>query len=194
MLFGRKKTTGEAFWTWFQKANLLEASGGDFVEKVGPKLAEYHDGVVCEVGPGDQRPREFIISADGLREHVDAVESLADAAPSLQDWKVTRFRPRMADYEAWGLRYDDTQIDPASMKFVAKRNDTLVDICLFVPWGDNPERRPDNAAFIMLDIALGEYDVMCRVGHVEMHPLENAREDARPWKELRTVFDELSAQ
>lgn len=169
--------------------------GRQFVAIIGPELRRFHPGLVCEVGRTDQRPREFVISADGIREHVNAVETLADAAPPLPDWKITRFRPRVPEFEAMTLEFDDVVAHPSRMKFIATTHGPLVDLQIFADWrSPSQDNRPDGPTFIMLDIALGEYDMICRVGSIAVHPLDAAPESARPWPEIRDALDELSDQ
>lgn len=170
MLFRKKTTPHQDFWAWFQKSRFLSTDGQEVVEKLGKQANSIHDSIVFEIGPPDQRPRELIISADGIRAGVEHVEALADAAPPMDDWKITRFRPRVTRFHDKQLNFDQVTAKPENMRFIARRDDALVDLAIFADWCNDPRCRPDGPAFIMLDMALGEYDVICRVGHIEMHP------------------------
>jgi hypothetical protein len=192
MLFRKKTTPYQDFWAWFQKSRFLSTDGQLVVEKLGKRANAIHDSIVFEIGPPDQRPRELIISADGIREGVEHVEALADAAPPMKDWTITRFRPRVDGYQAVQLNIGEITAKAENMRFVARRDNTLVDMFIFADWYSDARHRPDQAAFIMLDMALGEYDVMCRVGYIEMHPLAEAPEHAQPWADVRDTFDRLS--
>jgi hypothetical protein len=194
MLFRKKTTPHQDFWTWFQKSRFLSTDGRQVIEKLAKRAKAIHDNIVFEIGPAGQRPRELIISADGIRVAVEHVEALADAAPPMEDWIITRFRPRLARFQDMQLNYAEVTAKAENMRFVARRVDALVDLAIFADWYNDPRRQPDGPAFIMLDMALGEYDVMCRAGHIEMHPLAEAPDDAQPWAELRDTFDRLSDQ
>lgn len=194
MLFRTKATPHQAFWVWFRKSRLLNADSREVVAQLGRRAKSIHESIVFEIGPADQRPRELVISADGIRDAIASVEALADAAPPMKDWKIIRFRPRLARFADMHLRYADVTATPDGMRFVAHREDALVDLAIFADWYDDPDHQPDGPAFIMLDMALGEYDVMCRVGHIEMHPLADAPDHALPWADLRETFDRLSDQ
>ena len=192
MLFRKKTTPHQDFWTWFQKSRFLSTDGQQVVEQLGKRAKSIHECIVFEIGPPDQRPRELIISADGIREAVEHVEALADAAPPMEDWTITRFRPRLARFQDMQLNFGEVTAKAENMRFIARRDDALVDVAIFADWYDDPRRQPDGPAFIMLDMALGEYDVMCRVGHIEMYPLADAPDDVQPWADLRDTFDRLS--
>jgi hypothetical protein len=81
MLYRKKTTPHQDFWVWFQKSRFLSTDGQQAVEKLGKRANTIHDSIVFEIGPPDQRPHELIMSADGIREAVEHVEALADAAP-----------------------------------------------------------------------------------------------------------------
>ena len=58
---------------------------------------------------------------------------------------------------------------------------------------DENERVPTQAAFILLDGALGEFDVEERVGFIEREPLPSNPEDhgLLPFASIRQVFDDV---
>lgn len=193
MRFRSKKLTPEdIFWKWFSKNSkkLLALDGEEIIRQISTELRKYDDGLVEMVSHSSTRPRELFISADGSISNIDAVERLCDAAPDIPDWKIMRFRPRFPD-SGNGIRYEDIKIDTDGVQFVAYRDDPKIGLDIYAHW-----RKPedgtdaDGATFVMLDHTIGEYEVMCGISFIEVHPLENAPDNAKPWSEFASLFDE----
>jgi len=193
LMFKSKSHTPESFWKWFSKRSnkFLTLEGEKLLGELSPELTRYHDGLVALLSPASVVPREFIISADGISANVDAVESLVDAAPQISNWKIIRFRPRFSD-AGNGIQYGDVKIDTDAVQFVAFKDGSKIGVEIYAHW-----RKPedgtdtDGPAFIMLDHTIGEYDVICGIGFIELHPLENAPDNARPWSEFAETFDRV---
>lgn len=191
-MFKTKKHTPNSFWKWFSKNSkkLLALEGEELLDAISSELTKYHDGLVVLVSHGAKLPREFIVSADGLSSKVDAVEILADAAPEIPNWKVLRFRPRFSGCGN-GIQMGDVTIDVHRVKFVAFKQDPKIGLDIYAHW-----RKPedgtdtDGPAFVMLDHTIGEYDVICGIGFIDLHPLENAPENALPWLDFAEIFDD----
>ena len=191
-MFKSKTHSPETFWNWFSKKSkkLITLEGEALLDAVSSELSKYHEGLVLLVSSGSLRPRELIISADGISANVDAVENLADAAPDIPDWKIIRFRPRFSD-GGHGIQLGNVKIDSDGVQFVAFRDGTKVGIDVYAHWRSSEDgARPDGPVFVMLDHTIGEYEVMCGIGFIEVHPLENAPNNARPWNEFAEIFDE----
>ncbi len=192
MMFKRKVHTAESFWKWFLKNSkkLREQDGLEILDTVSDQLFMYNKGINALIGYGDREIFELIISANGNASLVDTVEQLCDAAPEIPGWKVIRFRPRF-EGGAHGIKSEDIQIDQDGVQFVAFRDKTKIGVEIYVHWR-KPEHgdRTDGLTFLMLDHTIGEYEVMCGIGFIEVHPLENAPENARPWNEFAEMFDE----
>lgn len=197
MLFRKKRHTPESFWAWFEaKRGLLAKAGPKFIEAVSPEVDRYCVGLALEIGPEDQRPREFIVSAHGNPDLVDAIERLADAAPDLPDWKITRFRPPVEGFEGLSIEWDGRRIGADDLRFIARPDGPVIHVFVFGPMtGDDSLRAPElEAIYILLDMALGEYDVICRIGVVKLYPIAEAPEESRPWREIRDCFASIEAE
>lgn len=193
MLFRSKNITPEAkFWNWFSKNSkkLLALDGEEIIHKISTELRKYDDGLVEMVSYSTTRPRELIISADGNVRNIDAVERLCDAAPEIPDWNIIRFRPRFPD-GGQGIKYGEVTIDTDGVQFVAYRDEPKIGVKIFAHWRKLEDGTDaDGPTLVMLDHTIGEYEVMCGIGFIEVHPLENAPENARPWSEFAEMFDE----
>ncbi|MBY0263742.1 MAG: hypothetical protein K2Q20_15460 [Phycisphaerales bacterium] len=195
-----------AFWLWFSTNSkaLLRCDDPDsrLFRELADRLTTYHDGLVWQMDPADARPREFVVSADGVREHASAVEVLCDAVPATiapPDWRVVRFRPRIPDdalaearlrYE--GVDFDVSQIEAA----VTAEPGGLVSVELFLPQANSEgDESCVGPAFILLDMALGEYDVMCRMGELRLSPFSSAEAPGArrmPLVKLREAFERVA--
>lgn len=190
----RKKDPIKDFWTWFVKnEELLFTADLDAIvaSDLGKRLESVHECLTWEVSAGSQSPREFIISADGIKEAFSSVEALADAAPPLPRWKIIRFRPRTPDYQKFSLEFGDIRIDQDSIEASVSNDGVLIGIELFVK-GCPTEDSKDftGAGFLMLDTCLGEYDVECKVGSIQVRPFGATTNGRRVrWAEFREEFD-----
>jgi hypothetical protein len=205
--FGSKKPAESRFWEWFLKNEdrlfTSEPPAAIWMEELPRELRRVHKCLVWQLSPARGGKREFVISADGIREAFSAVESLADAAPKLPRWTIVRFRPREPGYHEQSLIIQspkgtaEVKAEEMECAIVAMRHkDGTVKIAieLFIPGCPEGDPGPfQTAAFLMLDAALGEYDMECKVGFVGIYPLETEAEAGEkiPFARLREEFDEL---
>src|SRR4030095_14054404 len=91
-------TPEEDFWKWFENN---EAALFDFekdqeavFDRLAAALHRVHPDLTFEFGPKHDNRREFVISADGIKDAFPKVISLHTAAPRLPRWTFIRFRPR----------------------------------------------------------------------------------------------------
>lgn len=195
--FLRRKPPAEAFWNWFAKNSdaLLAATDGNaaICRQLGAQIRKVYPGLTWELGPPDQQPRQFVISADGIREVAFAVEQLADAAPSLPGWRLVRFRPRVPDVNGFSIEMNNTKLAVEDIDFRLVPDPPLLGIDLYIPGLDTaPDPKPlQHAAFLLLDIVLGEYDMIATVGEINFHDFDapSNTNDRQPMTELRATFD-----
>jgi hypothetical protein len=189
------------FWKWFiehegelssfdpnQEAERERIFDGLALElqKVDPNLA-------FEFGPNESK-REFVISAAGIRSAFPAVVSLAAAAPTLERWKVIAFRPRRPPT---AVKFRDKCVDAREVLFTLLDNGSMAGISLFIPGlgKDGGDGDLKVIGYLLLDEALGEYDVETRLGLVEMlSPDTHTSGERYPLTELPRLFDQLLAR
>ncbi|HEU4479528.1 MAG TPA: hypothetical protein VFR80_13500 [Pyrinomonadaceae bacterium] len=195
-----KKTKEEVFWNWFEKSESrlfqLETDQEAILDEISGALTACAEGLVFEISKENNGKREFIISADGLEELFPAVEKLAAAAPKLERWTIIAFRPRMDDYSGFKLNYAEKTFDPAEMWFRHFIEDRNFDLIVYYPdYNEDERNRFVAATYILLDMALGEYDVVTGIRYIEHELLPPNPEDEglRPFRELRRIFDEYDA-
>jgi hypothetical protein len=184
----------ERFWRWFQAQSdrlfNFEADQDRVFKELAAALHKVEKGLTFELGPVRGSSREFIVSADGIRERFPAVRRLAAAAPSMPQWIVIPFRPPK-DIEQI-VRFGDVQLGPDDLWFTSEQSDGRIGLTLFVRGlTEENHRTLGGAAFILLDNALGEYVVETAIGFIEWRPLPGDPPGAglTPFRRLRDVFD-----
>jgi hypothetical protein len=192
-------TVQEEFWIWFvsHEPELFEFDPGRVAdrERIFDELAsEMHKidpDLVFEFGPPEPT-RQFVISAGGIKHAFPAVVSLAAAVPELNRWKVTAFRPRrpLSIVEFQGKR-----IDPCEVQFSLLENGKMPGIYLFMPGFRERDAALQQIGYLLLDEALGEYDVESRVGLIKLlSPQTRTVGERYPLTDLPERFDRLISQ
>src|SRR2546430_7617439 len=168
------------FWTWFTAHDAALFAVKTAREPVCDELAaELHrvDGhLTFEFGPVRGGKREFVISADGIREAFPAVIALARAAPPMKRWTVTRFRPPSP--EVTQIKVSGIDLDARAIEFLAMPGDRT-DLVIAVPgFKKTPESTYESAVYLLLDGMLGEYTVEMAIGGIQIIPMTNRPQGA----------------
>ena len=189
-------TNEERFWQWFvahsDKLLHFELDQETIFDELIDQLRLVHTDLTFEFGPLENEKREFIISADGIQEGFPAVQSLASSAPLLNHWTIIPFRPpRSLDFT---LQIGDYYLSPKDIWFSHEPDGDLIGLTLYLPSRSlENEELATQATFILLDTALGEYDVETRVGFIDTVsiPANRPAEGLLPFTSIREVFDQL---
>ena len=183
-----------AFWNWFienrEPFDTFEPGQDTVLDLLHDELLRYRDGLVFELSQPTEGIRELVISADGLRELFSAVEKLCGSAPAIPGWKITAFRPRMSLDSL--LKFEGREFDPAEIWFHPMSEDGAFDLILYVPSFSEDERSAIvNGCYVLLDMALGERDVVTGIRYLDHHPLpiDPEAEGLLPFRTLPEVFD-----
>jgi len=187
-------TPEQDFWNWFEKN---EAALFDFekdeeavFDRLTTAMHRVHPNITFEFGPKHGDQREFVISADGIKEAFPKVISLHAAAPKLPRWTFIRFRPRR---EPMDITYNGVSARAREIQFSLEADGEKAGITLFIP-GHSAENHKTmtGIAFLMLDQALGEFDVETKVGLIEVASPDTSRSTKKPLKELPKAFDDFT--
>lgn len=192
---GQTQSPKDRFWAWFTKNQdalySFERNQEAVFNDLLHELHKVHPGLTFEFGPEINNQREFVISADGHRIAFPAVISLADAAPALPKWKITKFRPRREEINA--ITIGNVSVSPEDALFSIKHKGEKVNLILFL----GNERMFDknifgSIGFLFLDQILGEYDVETFIGSIDFRPITDSPgiKKAR-LSELRSTFDRI---
>ena len=194
--FSRKRKESE-FWHWFQRNEKRLFTLDDEQDKIFDELLEelgkINSDLTFEIGPVEEGRREFIISAGGIRESFPAVVSLSDSAPSLPRWNIKEFRQRRWPMNS--LQIEDLQMTPDEVFFSLEMDFHQISITLFFDKYDLD--RPELfkvLGFLMLDEALGEYDVETKVSSITFGPFDELPDtNVYPLTRMPKMFDEIYA-
>ncbi|UCE65169.1 MAG: hypothetical protein JSU85_09840 [Candidatus Zixiibacteriota bacterium] len=193
-LFGSAvKSPEEKFWTWFEKNqnslfNFEQERDRNF-RLLAKEMKKINSNLTFEFGPiFNNGKREFVISAGGISEAFPKVESLFAAAPELDKWIFIKYRPRR---DLMPIEFGNEKIRPEDIKCqVFEDNDKIGILLFFEDYCDEKLELFGHIGFLMLDQALGEYDVATKVGFVEFAATDSEfYKYAHPITELRNCFD-----
>jgi hypothetical protein len=162
----RKTTKEQQFWKWFvDNSNRIfnfESDREAIFDELASHMHKVNQDLTFEFSSIDDGKREFIVSADGVREAFSAVRSLVDVAPVLEQWIIIPFRPPK---DIGVVRIGNYSLGPDDVWFSHEPDGERVGLTLYIrDLTDENERVATQAAFILLDGALGEYDVEEKVG------------------------------
>ena len=193
-LFKANATPEQEFWKWFQKneTNLFafEKNQEAVFDNLGTQMSKVHESLTFEFGPVENGRREFVISADGDKKAFPAVEKLYATAPKLDRWMFIKFRPRRIPM---GVDYGGVKVKPDDVHCTIEPDRGKAGITVFIR-GYKAEQHNiyGGIAFLMLDQALGEYDVETKVGFVETKSSSSPSElEKKPIEQAAKVFDEF---
>jgi hypothetical protein len=180
------------FWDWFQRNSDRLVRFEDDQEalflELNAELLRVHKGLTFEIGPLEGGKREFIVSADGVRAVFPAVQQLVAAAPAMPSWTVIAFRQRKSLELVVAI--DDVEVGAGDLWFSTVPDRGRLGLRLYMRGLTGENRRVmQQVAIILLDCALGEYDVATKVGFIEFHPLpeDPAALGLQPFSEIREI-------
>ena len=193
-LFKTEATPEQEFWRWFQKneTNLFNFETNQEVvfDHLGAQMRKIQESLTFEFGPVTNGKREFVISADGIKIAFPAVERLYASAPKLDRWIFIKFRPRRTpmDIEYSGVK---AKVDDVYCTVEPDRGKAGITV-FFRGYEAEQDKIYKGIAFLMLDQALGEYDVETKVGFIEVKPFSaNSTLEKKPIKDATKVFDDF---
>ncbi len=200
---GHGSSREAAFWQWFQanEARIRQAFERRTEEpealqavtlEAGEAFGTLGGGLSFEYGKAGDGTYEFVVSAEGLRENIPRVLAAVESAPEVAGWRFVAFRPRNPSFHDLAVRMGDVEITPESIWYRMARADGQVDLVIAMKDLDAGNEGPlTRIAFILLDQALGEYDVMTKIRHVDFDalPADPRGHDLKPLSEIRGDFD-----
>jgi len=200
LLFGSARcnsgTPEQAFWRWFESNESalfdFEKDQERTFDRLTAEMHKVNSSLAFEFGPKEDGHREFTISADGIREAFPKVETLYAAAPSLPRWRFVKFRQRRKPFD---ISYGGVSVQARTVAVQVKPGGPKVNITVFFPgYSDTAERAYKAITFLLLDQALGEYDVEMHVAEISVKPFSQAPAQACSLEALPKVFDAFFAK
>lgn len=181
------------FWHWFQQASnkfyhLEENNPQELFSTLGLKLTHIHPDLSFEFsGIKENKKREFVITANGMRAAFPFVIKLVEEAPLMEDWDIIAFRQRKSGY-------NDVTIGPFTLSaddisFDYDLNDDKIDVVLYIDEYQG-ESIYGNAVFLILDRLLGEFDVETKLGRIDLQNKVISSEAVLQLEDLPLILDE----
>jgi hypothetical protein len=185
------------FWKWFveNEEELFKYRPIDelLFDKIAVQLRKVHADLTFEIGPPRDVQREFVISAGGVKSAFPHVTRLVAATPTLARWVITPFRPRRKVIGV--VQIQGKRVDPEDVQFSLLDNGVIAGIHLFLPGFHEADKILKQIGYLLLDDALGEFDVESNLGFIKMLPIDaETDEDRYPLTELAAKFDQLNRQ
>ncbi|MCG8548709.1 MAG: hypothetical protein MJE12_31290 [Alphaproteobacteria bacterium] len=186
------------FWDWF--AETIAPDGAARLEddstvvEIADRLQSVHPDLSFELWGPEGDAVQFVISADGLLPLFPEVLALVRSAPSMEHWQVVAFRPR----RSVGARIKARDIELSGDQ-IWYRWEPMADrmrLALFIEsLSDDNADMMCAASYVLLDMALGEYDAATKIASVEHYPLtsETMGPALRPLRELAQDIDQFFA-
>lgn len=186
-----------AFWKWtadhLKQIKAVKKPDDAINLQLSNELDKVAEGLSYELGVG-KKPFELIISADGDKRLFPLVKRLVATAPALPDTKVIAFRPRK-DVAGLGIGLDDNEVNADDLYWKGTPDEdrpgfqSLQIFVKDVSEADLPNVR--TPALLLVDAAVGEFDMETRIGNVELSALpNNAGPEFKPLASLPTWLDE----
>jgi hypothetical protein len=186
----------QEFWNWFKAHEDVlfdfEKDQERIFDQLGDEMHKLNPSLTFEFGPKENGRREFVISADGIREAFPEVEALYATAPSLPRWKFIKFRPRRKPLD---VSYGGISVRAASVRVQIEPMGQTADLTVFIPgYTSSAKKEYMTAAFLLLDGALGEYDVETRVGRIRVDSMPKGSVQTNSLDGLPDAFDAALTQ
>ena len=90
------------------------------------------------------------------------------------------------------MQLGDKRVDPEDVQFSLLDNGKMASIHLFIPGFDERDVSWKQIGYLLLDEALGEYDVVTGLGMINMLPRQaQTKGDRYPLVDLPQLFDQL---
>jgi uncharacterized protein DUF695 len=201
-IFGKKEESIKSyddFWIWFLKneniffkavqnqKNIEEI----FFNKLSAKLEELKDGYFFLTGMATDTVAELIITADGNISNFIFVEELINAAPKINNWKFTAFKPPM-DIENVSIKMGNHEFNKENLYFYPNDLTEFPDeIDIRVIHNDlNEKNKTDiiNGTNIFLDNYLGEIEYATTIDNLTVIGKHEAEKELIPIEKLKAFI------
>src|SRR5712692_786646 len=181
------------FWDWFKKHEPelfdFENHPGYIFAALAEQLAKVDPNLTFELGQIKEGKRDFIISAEGVKNAFPAVSALAGAAPELPRWRIVRFQPRRSSLSIVTLA--GVTLAPNDVAFTYRVENGKLSLTLYIDGYDKSKHATyAGIGYLLLDEILGEYDLGTEISLIEFKAANAAsRLPKLPLKALPDIVD-----
>ncbi len=188
-------TPEEAFWSWFsqneQRLYQEVDSHGSAIDELFERLNIIQPQLTAEFGQTNDGKKILAISADGNSELFPYVIKLYNEPKLLSKWVIYPFRQRMDSISKVALRMGNLNIDAENILFISRENGNRIELGICVRHIESVNDPIIGAIFLLLDSAIGEYDVVSKIGKIDVKPYSALKDTAHlmPLEELVEIVD-----
>lgn len=187
------------FWDWFTKNErqffkVIKEKGDiekDFFNKLSPKLNELQEGFFYLTGMFDSNTVELILTADGNLKNIFFVEQLVAAAPKINGWKFTAFKPP-SDIKDVNIKMAGYLFGSGNIHFYSNDHIKYPDEVDITVIHDEltDENKADivNGTFIFLDNFIGELEFVTTIDEIKIIGKKDAQKDLVPIEKLKSFL------
>lgn len=179
-------------WEWFKNYSARfksEDLDDQIYSELHDRLTDIHSSLVFEMSVKNKNTRTLVISCDGIKEGIPSVKKVVSSAPHIDGWNVVAFRQPIK--ESVTLEADKIKLSTDDIKFDFNEapNDTI-DVMIYID-GVNNKNKDDylRASFVLIDAAIGEYQAMTKIRHLDLLPLPTDTKSLLPLSKLKGVIN-----
>jgi len=193
----KRKAPETKFWDWFieNEAALFygtddEDKRGEIFEGLTERIKAIDSNLAYAFSPiQSDDTKEFIISADGMKESFPNVEKLVSLAPKHNHWKFLAFRQPNPGNDL-SLKISGIEIGYNDIYFRYLLEEGTLSVELNVRNYDGSGLY-QTAVCILLDSLLGEYDTVMEIDYIDWEVLDEEKlENLYSFIELREVVEQ----
>lgn len=188
----------DEFWNWFknnqeefynldhEKMDELEMS----FQKLDIQLKSLNESFTYEFSPVfENGKREFILSADGVRDVFPDLLDLFKRSPDLEKWEFIPFKqgfdedPQLELNNGYKLSWD-------KVMFESEETDEGLSIDFYIEDYNEEDENFAMGLVMLLDWYLGEYDAVMQITYADIHRLNRRKSNhLKEFKELKGVVE-----
>lgn len=202
-LFGPKKLdlfTIDDFWIWFERnqerfsrairtRNDLEEL---FFDPLSGQLAKLRSGIFFLAGELDETAVELILTPDGNIKNIELIERIVAAAPTIEGWKFTAFKPAQ-NIENVSIQYREYKFSQDQLFFYSNDTDQYPDLInltiVHSSYNDENKRIIENGTYLFLDMYIGELNSVSIIDHIDFCNKEDAEKELVPIGKLNAFLN-----
>lgn len=181
------------FWEFFEQNHRKLVDNDEVVDEnqyidLLDKLKDIHGNLSLEVG-ASTRPRELVITADGMEEIFEFIDLIFETEPKVAGWKFIKYRQARDDIEDQTVTVGDETFVLSEVLFdlVYDEHAGIV-VIMFIPGYDPENNAHETLRWTILDNTIGEHDAVKKVGYFDTYSKD---EIASLDKELTSTFKSL---
>jgi hypothetical protein len=135
--------------------------------------------LTAEFGKSVDGKKTMAISADGISKLFPYVIRLCNEPKLISKWIIFPFRQRVDNIGAVELKMASNTIKSEDILFVSRETNNRIDLDICIKNVEVIDNPIINVIFLMLDSAIGEYDVVSKIGKIDIKPYESLKNNAK---------------